>query len=185
MKILLWTLFFLLPFSTFAGELNGAKFPDTVNLGRANLTLNGMGMRTATLFKVKVYAAGLYLTQKSKDAKAVLAMQWPMQMQMEFFREVEDEKIRDAWDRSFKDNCGEKCQELAKGLGQLKNLMASVKKGDRMIYTFQESGVEVALNGKKVGDVPGADFARFVLSTWLGDHPPNEALKTGLLGIPE
>ncbi len=173
----------LFAFQSQAKDLNGASFPETVNVGRATLSLNGLGMRTATMFKVKVYAAGLYLAQKSNDPATILASQWPMQLQMEFFRSVSAKDVREAWDKSFKENCGEKCKAFEGSIGELKKLMKDMQTKERMTYTFQESGVEVAFDGKKAGEVAGADFSRFLLSTWLGKNPPNESLKTGLLGL--
>ena len=53
----------LLAFSTAplpAAECIGVSLPDLLEVqGQQPLVLNGMGVRKATLFKVKVYAAGL------------------------------------------------------------------------------------------------------------------------------
>src|SRR5262245_1552058 len=50
------------------GECLEAKFPDMVKAGDADLQLNGLGIRKATLLAVKVYVAGLYVPQTSSDA---------------------------------------------------------------------------------------------------------------------
>src|SRR5882672_8064195 len=47
-------------------EVAGVKFEPTVQLDGATLLLNGAGVRTRAIFKV--YAAGLYVPQKSTDA---------------------------------------------------------------------------------------------------------------------
>lgn len=183
MKAILFLFFLCCTPVVNARELNGAKFEETVNVGRATLTLNGVGMRTATIFSLKVYAAGLYVAQPSKDPKALMEAQWPIQLQMEFMRNVESKDIAEAWQKSFDQNCGKDCESLKARFFLLKSMMPTVKKGDRMTYTFQESGVEITHNGKPVGDVGRADFSRFLLSTWLGENPPNEGLKKGLLGL--
>ena len=36
--------------------------------------LNGLGLRTATMLKVKVYVIGLYLENKSSDPQAIIAL---------------------------------------------------------------------------------------------------------------
>ena len=41
--------------------------PESLALGDQAMTLNGMGIRKATMLKVKVYVAGLYLVGKSGD----------------------------------------------------------------------------------------------------------------------
>ena len=43
-------------------------------------------------------------------------------------------------------------------------------------------GVTAEINGDAVGAIEGADFALAFLSIWLGPEPPNEDLKSGLLG---
>jgi chalcone isomerase-like protein len=40
----------------------------------------------------------------------------------------------------------------------------------------------VDVNGTVKGLIKGDDFATAFLSIWLGDHPPNPNLKSGLLG---
>jgi long-chain acyl-CoA synthetase len=40
----------------------------------------------------------------------------------------------------------------------------------------------VALNGQEKGTISGDDFGKALLRVWLGDHPPSEDLKAGLLG---
>ena len=43
-------------------------------------------------------------------------------------------------------------------------------------------GVNVDINGKGGSTIEGADFASALLAIWLGAKPPNDDLKTGLLG---
>jgi len=44
-----------------AGELAGVTFPDQISVDSRTLLLNGMGLREATILKVDVYVAALYL----------------------------------------------------------------------------------------------------------------------------
>jgi len=44
------------------------------------------------------------------------------------------------------------------------------------------SETTAVLNGARVGTIEGTDFGDALLRVWLGDHPPDEALKTGMLG---
>lgn len=165
-----------------AAEIEGVKFADSVAVEGETLPLNGAGLRTATIFKVKVYAGALYLKKKLTDADAALALPPPKQIQMEFFREVEASDIAKAWDHSFEENCEADCGAAKPRIEKLKSLMPSVKKGDRMVYTFQTASVEIGLNGKTLGKIEGENFPRTLLATWIGKHPPTETLKEGLLG---
>ena len=50
-----------------AAEISGVKLPDQVTVVGKSLKLNGAGLRQATILKVNVYAAGLYLEKPSGD----------------------------------------------------------------------------------------------------------------------
>ncbi len=165
-----------------AAEIAGIRFDDKVILGKETLVLNGVGLRTATLFKVKVYGAALYLREKVSTEAEALGAPYPKQLQMEFVREVEGGDIGKAWDASFEENCETACERHKENIGKLKSLMVTVKPGDRMVYTFLERSVELAFNGAKKGELTGEGFPAVLLSTWIGKHPPTEALKMGLLG---
>jgi hypothetical protein len=165
-----------------AAEIEGAKFSDSVKVDGETLILNGAGLRTATIFKAKVYAGALYLKEKLRDAEAILSSASPKQIQMEFFREIAGADVAKAWDHSFEESCESDCASQKSQLEKLKTLMPSVKAGDRMAYTFRKGSVEIGLNSKSLGKIEGEGFPRTLLSTWIGKHPPTETLKEGLLG---
>ena len=86
----------------YAAELAGVSMPDTVQVGRTSLVLNGMGLRTK--YMVKVYVAGLYLTQKSADPGAILKADEPKRIVLQFMRSVSKNQMAEAFDESFRDN---------------------------------------------------------------------------------
>ena len=51
------------------------------------MTLNGLGLRQATAFKVNVYVAALYVPKTSSDASALLAAA-PKEIVLQFVRDV-------------------------------------------------------------------------------------------------
>jgi hypothetical protein len=58
-----------------------------------------------------------------------------------------------------------------------------MKDGDEIVLTVSPgTGTTVALNGAEKGTIAGDDFGTALLKVWLGDHPPSEELKAGLLG---
>ena len=58
-----------------------------------------------------------------------------------------------------------------------------VKPGDRYALTYLPGlGTELALNGKRLGVIEGADFGAALFSIWFGDQPFDAALKGQLLG---
>ncbi len=59
--------------------------------------------------------------------------------------------------------------------------MASI--GEPLTFIHKPgAGIQVDVNGAAKGTIKGDDFARALLSIWLGPQPPNLELKSGLLG---
>src|SRR5215471_8790877 len=75
----------VLSVSTVLGKAcQGVNFPEQTQDQANPLTLNGLGLRQATMFKVNVYVAALYVAQKSTDANALLASNTPKQLVLHF-----------------------------------------------------------------------------------------------------
>src|SRR5262249_25898035 len=80
----------VLSISTVSGkECHGVNFPEQTQVQASPLTLNGLGLRQATMLKVNVYVAALYVVQKSTDANAILVSTTPKQLVLHFVRDVD------------------------------------------------------------------------------------------------
>src|SRR5690242_8229220 len=90
----------LASFAATAADL--PKMPPTVDVQGRTLQLNGKGLRTATVFHVKVYEAGLYLPQRSSNAQQILNSQDPKVVRLTFLRDVSSNQVKDAWNDDFK-----------------------------------------------------------------------------------
>jgi long-chain acyl-CoA synthetase len=177
-----------LPLAAPAAEVAGVKLDDKVRIApnAPELVLNGAGVRTR-LF-VKVYAAGLYATEKKPAAAEVLALGGPKRFAMVMLRDVTAAQLTDALNDGFKANNSPADQERYKAqLAELTAIMTALggtKKGETVALDFlPESGTRVQLNGETKGK-PIADegFYRALLKVWLGDNPVDADLKKGLLG---
>ncbi len=159
----------------------GVTLPDQVEVAGKTLQLNGLGVREATVLDVDVYVAGLYVTEKSGDPAKLLGSDQPWRLTMKFVRDVERGKMTEAFDEGFEKN--DAGPALAARLDKLKGMMTDVKEGDTIVLTYEPGkGTTVSVGGGVKGTVEGADFAKAVLTIWLGPHPPNGGLKSGLLG---
>ncbi len=69
-------------------ECKGVAFPDTAQVEGATLTLNGLGLRQATMFKVNVYVAALYVAKTSNDPNVILGAKAPSELILQFVRDV-------------------------------------------------------------------------------------------------
>jgi hypothetical protein len=165
-----------------AGEWAGVKMPDHIIIGKRHLILNGMGVRTVSFLKLKVYVAGLYLESKSQDSEKILTSKQVKHLNLYFTRDVDAEKLKSVWNESFMKNCKSKCEELSPILSMLNKQMKDMKKGEMISFTFFPDYLEISSTGREPKKIENQDFAQIILSIWLGSEPPNEGLKDGLLG---
>ena len=163
-----------------AGTLAGVTLPDTVQAGSTSLQLNGLGLRTK--FMIKVYVAGLYLPQKSSDANAILHPDAAKQIVMHFVRDVTKNQLTDGFADSFHNNTPDAEKSLKSEVDRFFAALQSVKEGEEITLTYvPEKGTSVIIAGKEKLIINGPAFAEMLFSVWLGDKPPNAALKKGLL----
>lgn len=166
-----------------ARECQGVNFPDQIQLDGARLQLNGLGLRQATLLKINVYVAALYLKDKSADPPAIIQSNQPKRLILQFLRNVGRDDIVKAWTAGFEANAGGALAGLQDRIATLDSWMTDMKTGERMAFSYLPgAGVQVEIGGGVKGALKGDDFARALFSIWLGDQPPNEGLKAGLLG---
>jgi hypothetical protein len=164
-------------------ECKGTSFPEQVQVEGATLKLNGLGLRQATILKVNVYVAALYVAQTSTDANAILKSNVPKQLVLHFVRDVGRADLSKGWDEGFENNAKSELPVLKERIEAFKGLMADVKTGQRLSFVHKPAaGIQVDLNGAVKGAIAGEDFARALFSIWLGSNPPNPGLKAGLLG---
>jgi hypothetical protein len=167
----------------FGASCRDVPFPDSAKVGDADLVLNGLGLRKATILRVRVYVAGLYLPRKSGDAGAILGASGRWQLVLRFVRDVDASDIRDAFQEGFEKAAGDKLAALRPRIAALNARMIDFKTGQYLAFTGDPAaGVTVDVNGAGGAAIEGADFAAALLAIWLGPKPPNEDLKSGLLG---
>jgi hypothetical protein len=166
-----------------AAELDGVTLPDKIQVGGKPLLLNGMGTRKATLFKVKVYVAGLYVQTLSHNAAEILDSNQLRRIDLHFVHDVSAEKLANAWKESLEKNCPGHCETYQPVLAQLNALMKDVQKGDVMTVTFFPQAIEVSLKNQPPTRIQSVGYPKLLLQSWLGEFPPNSDLKEGLLGL--
>jgi hypothetical protein len=157
--------------------------PDRVTIEGKQLILNGMGLREATVLNVDVYVSGLYLERRATEGEQIARSEQWKQMRLEFLRDVEREDMVANLEAGFRNGAGADYGKLAGRFEQLKRALPRLKRGDAFFVTYRPgAGLEVRHGQRVLLTVPGADFARAIFLIWLGKKPPNESLKTGLLG---
>ena len=163
-----------------AGTLAGVELPDTVVVDGTTLHLNGMGLRQATVLRVKAYVGGLYLEERSSDAATVIDSRQPKRVTMKFLRNIDGKELSSGWAAELRKVGG---KSMENSIAQFTAVVPDVKKGDTLSLTWRPGvGIEVAMDGKVRGTVPGDDFARTLFTVWFGPEPGDENLKRGMLG---
>lgn len=166
-----------------ARECDGVSFPEHIQAHGQTLTLNGLGLRKATVFGIKVYVGALYVAHPTADAAAILSSKQPAQIELRFTFHVTAGQLREAWQEGFEKSAHAQLPQLAGRIAQLDGWMTGVGSGQRMTFLrIPGVGIQYALDGAVRGTIPGDDFATAFLAIWLGSSPPSPALRAGLLG---
>lgn len=145
----------------------GHAFAGDWSTNGASLKLHNTALLKVGLV-FKVYVAGLYLSDPA-DAKRVLE-DVPKRLEIVYLRDLEARVLIDAADDYLKKNhTAVEIATIKSRLDDINKLYADVKEGDRYTLTYLPgTGSELALNGKPLGTIPGADFAKMYFGIWLG-----------------
>jgi hypothetical protein len=176
----------LVPLLCQGADVAGVRLDDGARIGSQNLVLNGAGLRVKVFFKV--YAAGLYLSEKTSSAAAVLTLAGPKRVSMTMMRDLTAQQLIDALGEGMRNNHTaaefEKLKPRVERLNAIMSAIGAVKSGNVITLDYlPESGTQVSLNGEPKGEaIAGDDFYRALLRIWLGDNPVDSSLKKALLG---
>ncbi len=169
-----------------AATLDGVSFPDKYPVAGQTLVLNGIGVRTLTVFNVKVYVAALYLPQPSHDAAQILASPGPKVLLLQYMHSGSKSEIEQEYRKGEQINCGNGgC--AAADQADFERLVAAapaVKVGDTTTYVFTGHGMQVYANNQSIGTFNNQDLAQHLLGGFIGAHPPSQDLRSRLLGLP-
>ncbi|MGH8295568.1 MAG: chalcone isomerase family protein [Steroidobacteraceae bacterium] len=168
-----------------ASECDGVSFPEHAQARGETLTLNGLGLRRATIFGIKVYVGALYVAHPTADAQAILASPDPVEVELRFVFHVTAGQLRKAWREGFAKSAPGELPWLQSRIAQLNGWMRGVGSGQRMTFLrIPGVGIQYSLDGAVQGTIPGDEFATALLAIWLGPSPPSQALRAGILGGP-
>jgi Chalcone isomerase-like len=169
-----------------AAELDGVTIPDTRVVDGVRMQLNGIGLRTYSVFRIHIYVAGLYLEQRSDSPDTILHSPEHKLLDIHFVRDVSAEDVRQAWREGFANNCRPPgCYLAPRDIERFLAAIPPLHKGDDTALFFSPRGVEVSYNGQPMGDIADPHFATTMLATFIGPVPPTPRLKRELLGSPQ
>ncbi len=167
-----------------AAELDGVALPDTRQVGGVTLRLNGIALRTYSVFRIHIYVAALYLEQPSSDGEAILRSGQTKLLEIRFVHDVDQANARKAWVDGFADNCKPPCHLPDQEVTRFLDSVPAFRRGDGSTLVFSHGTVAITMDGQVLGTIADPAFARAILATFIGDAPPTDRLKRELLGQP-
>jgi hypothetical protein len=182
---LLTSSFYLAPMAG-ATVLADVDVPDTLRVDGHNLVLNGVGLRTLTFLRVKIYVAALYLPKRSSDARAILASAGPKVIALHHIHSGSKSQVQDRYREGEKVNCGSGGCDAALQ-SDFERLVASaepVAEGDLTLYIVTDKSFRVVFNGREVIAFAGDRLGNMIIEGFIGARPPSEEVRAGLLGVP-
>jgi hypothetical protein len=162
---------------------SGVKF--AVKSG--DMSLLGVGLRTKTMLKVKVYAVGFYVADsalagplaafkgKTDSAPFYKDLVWGdfgKQIVMKFTRGVSTDQIRGAFRETL---------EGTSKLDQFLGYFGETKEGQEYVLTWKPGGIlATKVAGVDKPEINDKTFAAAVFGIWLGEKPIQADVKKGL-----
>jgi hypothetical protein len=164
--------------------VSGVTLPETAQVAGRTLVLNGAGVRRRLLFEV--YVGALYLETHCDDAAAILQADAPWKVTLHFLRDVDHEKILDAFRKAFDANSPREAEHLHAQLRRFHDEAMSelvVRRGQEVTLAYVPGeGSTLLVPGGGSSRVEGAAFGHALLRSWLGEHPSDRALREAMLG---
>ncbi|HYA63152.1 MAG TPA: chalcone isomerase family protein [Candidatus Sulfotelmatobacter sp.] len=161
---------------------SGAKFA----VKDGDTSLLGVGLRTKTMLKVKVYAIGLYVADsaisgplKGKAGTPALYGEllngdFKKKVVMKFVRNVSADQVREAFHDALK-GVGGKTDEWIAYFGDIRS-------GQECVIAWTPGvGLETKVVGVDKQAINDKAFASAVFGIWLGDKPIQEDIKKDLV----
>ena len=171
-----------------AATLNvaGVKLEDSVEMQGRKLQLNGAGVRYK--FVVKVYVAGLYLSQPARSTSEVMDAPGPKRMSITMLRDIDTNELGKLFTRGVENNIAKgSLSRLIPGLLRMGQIFSDHKKllaGDSFqIDWLPGVGTVITVQGKVQGEpFKEPEFFNAMMGIWLGKSPADWQLKEALLG---
>jgi len=166
--------------------LENQTFPGDASVAGAPLQLNGVGLRSAFIYKV--YLAGLYLPTRAATGSDVLAETGPKRVQVRMLMDGPSDEFAKAFTggiakRTPADQVAA-MQDRIDAFDRALRSVGNVRKGDVVNLDYVPAvGLTMTVNGKAFGaPVPGADLYAALLGIFVGDRPVDPKMKAGMLG---
>jgi len=160
----------------------GVSLPMKQQAFGVDLLLNGMGIRSVTVFNIRVWVGGLYLERRTKNAAEILSRKRSKILVMTALRGAEREQVIETLRSSMKSQSAAVRKMVRASMPDLERQLPATRKGDRLMFVYGQGRLELRHMGKVLGSWDDPGLAEGLFTAWLGDTPVDSDLKAGLLG---
>lgn len=160
--------------------VSGVSFaPSATAEGQALELHNAALFRYRVVFKA--YAAALYLAPGALGSEVLRDVS--KRLELSYFWSIDAEDFGPvAMQILERMHSAETLERLRPRLERMHRSYRDIEPGDRYSLTYVPGrGTELALNGRALVTIPGADFARVYFSIWFGSEPLDERLRRNLV----
>jgi len=166
-----------------AKKIEGIDMPDSLEVGKSKLVLNGAGVRSK--FFMDLYVGGLYLQNKSNNPQEIIEANQPMAIRLHIISSlITSKKMENAtmegFENATKGNIEPIKSEIERFISVFKE---NIEKNDifDLLYLPGE-GLEVYKNDELKSRIHGLAFKQALFGIWLSDKPAQKSLKEEMLG---
>ena len=179
---LVLTLVIMSPVSN-AKEIEGITLPESLEVGKSKLVLNGAGVRSK--FFMDLYLGGLYLQNKSNNPKEIIEGDAPMAIILHIISSlITSKKMENATREGFENATKGDTEPIKSQIEEFISVFKEkIEKNDIFELTYLPAeGLEVYKNGEFKSRIEGPAFKRALFGIWLGEKPAQKSLKEEMLG---
>ncbi|WP_448217380.1 chalcone isomerase family protein [Endozoicomonas sp. 2B-B] len=167
-------------------SMKGMEIPDVVKSDDTVLQLQGAAVRTWYLV-VDGYIGALYLENPTTDVSRILSEESYQRMSFTILlSKMSARRMANAFYEAIQINTSEEEQkELEKGIAQFMGMIdGTLSKGESGTFEYiPGKGARVIIAGEEKGIIPGKKLFNAILKVWIGETPPNQKFKEGILGL--
>jgi hypothetical protein len=180
---IIFALFFLVLGSRVvqALEYERLEIPATLECEGKKLPLSGVGLRTATFLKIKVFVLAIYAPERIKNGRGSELHQRPLCFEVTYLRDFDNKEVNNAWDFQFKESAQHSYPSLKGDIEKLKEYFGEIKGSRKQSFILSVETTKMHENGQYKGEIKGLDFQKSFLSIWFGSNPPTKELQRSIL----
>jgi hypothetical protein len=171
-----------------AQEVTEPRSGVTFAAKNGELSLLGVGLRTKTFLKVKVYAIGLYASDAAVSGslaqakpgtpafyRELVSGDFDKQITMKFVRDLSADQIQGAFRETLEAADAQKVTQFVSYFGGL-------KVGQDVAFRWAPGGtLQTTVAGVSKPEIKDRKFAEAVFGIWLGEKPIQDDLKKDLV----